>query len=138
MNVHILSFIQVDTCRTLSSKDSLRSELSANPIVTISFVPRCSLFTGVILWLLEYHSLLLTQAIHYITTNHHAVQVSIASGMSMNAGNRNRSEVEKSKVLHQNKMISTCLIKFWPNLMNNAENKYIVWCLRLHFNWILW
>lgn len=92
MNVHILSFIQVDTCRTLSSKASLRRELSANPIVTISFVSRCSLFTGVQLWLLEYHSLLLTQTIHYITTNHHAVQVNIAREMSMNAGNRNHSD----------------------------------------------
>lgn len=43
---------------------------------------------------MEYHSLLLTQTIHYITPNHHAVQVSIASGMGINACYTNGSQAD--------------------------------------------
>lgn len=54
-----------------------------------------------------------SDTIYYITTNPQAIQVSIASGTRMNAGNSNGSEIEKSNV-YQNKMIPTCnvLTKF--------------------------
>lgn len=69
----------------------------------------CSLECNSESWQLEYHSLLLTQTMHYITPNHHAVQVSIARGMGRNADYRNGSQADK--VLFHNKLISTC-IKF--------------------------